>query len=375
MLRAQFERSASAYRVNAFLLCYGSTMNEESQKIIEEYAVLQQKLSDPGFLTSTMKPEIKKLGERFSILQEAKKKMEDIARAEKNLIENEEILKSEKNEEMLALARAEKTELEEIIREKTVSLYALLHPDPDSAIRNIILEIRAGAGGDEAALFASQLLRMYQRFAEKNRWSFEIIDSSPTTTGGFKEVIATINGNGIYQKLRQEMGVHRVQRVPSTEKNGRIHTSTASIAILPEAREVDIEIKPQDIEVEFFRSSGPGGQNVNKVETAVRIIHKPTGVVVTSQQGRSQSKNREQAMTLLRTKLLDARQQEEASKRATERKEQIGSADRSEKIRTYNFPQDRVTDHRINQSWHNIPKIMEGNIEIIIDALKTTNKN
>ncbi|MEK7636188.1 MAG: peptide chain release factor 1 [Patescibacteria group bacterium] len=347
-------------------------MNTEYQKIIEEYAILQQKLNDPAFLTSAMQPDIKKSGERFSILQEATKEIEYLSRAEKNLIENKEILRSEKNEEMLFLARAEKAELEEIIHKKTASIHALLHPDPNSAIRDIILEIRAGAGGDEAALFAGQLLRMYQRFSEKNRWSFEILDSSPTTTGGFKEVVVAVNGNGIYQKLRQEMGVHRVQRVPSTEKNGRIHTSTASVAILPKAQEVDIEIKPQDIEVEFFRSSGPGGQNVNKVETAVRIIHKPTGVVVTSQQGRSQSKNREQAMTLLRTKLLDARQQKEELKRATERKEQIGSADRSEKIRTYNFPQDRITDHRVKESWHNIEDIMEGNIEDIVNALRIT---
>lgn len=237
---------------------------------------------------------------------------------------------------------------------------------PDS----VIMEIRAGAGGDEAALFARSLSDMYARFAAQHNWETVLVTESKSDLGGAKEIIFQISGTGVYQALRHESGVHRVQRIPDTEKSGRIHTSTASVAVLAVARETDIEIKPQDIKIEFFRSSGPGGQNVNKVETAVRIRHMPTGLTVTSQESRSQQKNREQAMTILRSKLLDAQTESAAEKTAAERKSQIGTADRSEKIRTYNFPQDRVTDHRIKKSWHNLPSLMNGNIEQIIEALR-----
>ncbi len=233
-----------------------------------------------------------------------------------------------------------------------------------------ILEIRAGAGGDEAALFAADLLRMYKAYAEKNGWSFALIDESKNDVGGYKEVVGELKGKNIYDLLKYESGGHRIQRIPATEKSGRIHTSTASVAILPVAEEKDLEIKDSDIEVSFSRAGGPGGQNVNKVETAVRILHKPTGLVISSREERSQLKNRERAMQILRSKLLDEkiRKEEEALKR--ERNEQIGTADRSEKIRTYNFLQDRVTDHRIQESWHNIQNIMNGNIDPIIDAFK-----
>jgi len=250
---------------------------------------------------------------------------------------------------------------------------------PSAGQEKLIMEIRAGAGGDEAALFAGSLLHMYTAYAKKRGWDVNLIDSNPTTLGGYKEIIFEITGKDTYKELRHEAGVHRIQRIPETEKNGRIHTSTASVAILKEATETEIEIKPQDVKVEFFRSSGPGGQNVNKVETAVRIYHLPSGLVVTSQESRSQQKNRAGAMTLLRSRLLDAKTQEEAKKKSLERKQQIGTGDRSEKIRTYNFPQDRVTDHRIKESWHNIESIMEGNIDSIIegfgDSKSSTNKN
>ena len=235
--------------------------------------------------------------------------------------------------------------------------------------QNVIMEIRAGAGGTEASLFARSLADMYSRFAAKRGWETTLINESKSDLGGIKETVFEINGAGAYETLRHESGVHRVQRIPETEKSGRIHTSTASVAVLPKAREVDVEIQPQDIKIEFFRSSGPGGQNVNKVETAVRIYHLPTGLIVTSQESRSQQKNREAAMTLLRSKLYDAKMQMEAKKMAAERRSQIGTADRSEKIRTYNFPQDRLTDHRIKESWHNLPSIMDGNIDAIVESL------
>ena len=239
------------------------------------------------------------------------------------------------------------------------------------APQGVILEIRAGVGGEEAALFAHRLFDMYSRFAAKRGWRMTILNESKSGRDGYKEVIAEINGSGAYDALHFESGVHRVQRIPETEKSGRVHTSTASVAILPVAAETDIAIKHQDIKIEFFRSSGPGGQNVNKVETAVRIYHLPTGLIVTSQDSRSQQKNRETAMTLLRSRLLASQQEQEAKKTAADRRAQIGTGDRSEKIRTYNFPQDRITDHRIKQSWHNLPSIMDGNIEQIVESLRT----
>ncbi|MEK7559996.1 MAG: PCRF domain-containing protein, partial [Patescibacteria group bacterium] len=235
-----------------------------------------------------------------------------------------------------------------------------------------LIEIRAGAGGDEAALFAADLFKMYQSYALKKGWRFFIIDESKNDLGGYKEAVAEIDGKNIYNVLKYESGVHRIQRVPATEKSGRIHTSTASVAILPVAEEKELEKKDADLEVSFSRAGGPGGQNVNKVETAVRILHKPSGLVVSSREERSQLKNRERAMEVLRSKLLDEkiRKEEEAVRR--ERKEQIGTADRSEKIRTYNFLQDRITDHRLKQSWHNINNILSGNLDTIIEAFSTS---
>ena len=241
---------------------------------------------------------------------------------------------------------------------------------PAGAPQGVILEIRAGVGGEEAALFARRLFDMYGRFGAKRGWRVALLNESKSERSGYKEVVAEINGIGAYEALRFESGVHRVQRIPETEKSGRVHTSTASVAVLPVATDTDITIRPQDIKIEFFRSSGPGGQNVNKVETAVRIYHLPTGLIVTSQDSRSQQKNRETALTLLRSRLLAAQQEQEAKKTAASRRAQIGTGDRSEKIRTYNFPQDRLTDHRIKKSWHNLAFIMNGNIDAITDALQ-----
>jgi len=235
-------------------------------------------------------------------------------------------------------------------------------------INKIILEVRAGAGGDEASIFAADLVGMYQRYAQKKGWKFLELDSSQSSLGGYKTFVGSLSGEGVYRALKNESGVHRVQRIPATEKNGRVHTSTASVAILPFVEQSTVSINPADLEISFFRSSGPGGQNVNKVETAVRIVHKPTGIVVSSQSERAQNANREHAMSVLRSKLYEAMQQQQASSVGALRREQIGTMDRSEKIRTWNFPQDRITDHRIGKKWHNIPKILGGDLDPIVNA-------
>jgi len=232
--------------------------------------------------------------------------------------------------------------------------------------QSVIIEIRAGAGGNEAALFAADLYRMYTRFAEKQSWKTKLLSSSKSEFKGFKEVVFQINGEDVYNKIKQEAGVHRVQRIPETEKSGRIHTSTASIAVLPQVQSKEVEIRSDDIRTDTFRASGPGGQNVNMRSTAVRLTHIPTGIVVNSQDERNQGANRENAMNILRSKIYLLKMEKQRQKLGQERKDQIGNADRSEKIRTYNFPQDRITDHRINKKWHNIEKILDGNLNLII---------
>lgn len=235
---------------------------------------------------------------------------------------------------------------------------------------NIIIEIRAGTGGEEAALFAADLFRMYSKFAEKQGWKVRILDSNASSLRGVKEIVFKIGGEKVYEKLKQEGGVHRVQRIPETEKSGRIHTSTATVAVLPEIESTKIDIKPNDLKISSFRASGPGGQYVNKTESAIRIIHVPSGITVASQTERNQASNKENALSILRSKLYSLKMEKESQQIGQERKSQIGTAERSEKIRTYNFPQDRLTDHRIKKSWHNLEEIMEGKLEPIISALK-----
>lgn len=279
---------------------------------------------------------------------------------------------SEKDAAMAGLAREElaalKNQKESILKE----MESILASDKaDEEFPNeIILEVRAGAGGEEAALFAQTLAMMYRKYAESKGWSFSVIHESKSPLGGYKEAVFEVRGKNVYKELRFETGVHRIQRVPETEKMGRVHTSTASVAILPIRKKTTIEIKPADIEIEFSRSGGAGGQNVNKVETAVRLIHKPTGIDVRSTAERSQQKNRDRAMSILIAKLEVLKDEEEAKKFSAERKEQIGTADRSEKIRTYNILQDRITDHRIKESWHNIEKILAGEIGPIVEAME-----
>jgi len=274
--------------------------------------------------------------------------------------------------EMAALAREElatlKQQQDRIIGELKLSLL----PKDTSAAKDAIVEIRAGTGGEEAALFAADLYRMYGRYAQSRGWQVELIDSSQTEKGGFKEIVFEIKGKGAFGRLKYERGVHRVQRVPTTEASGRIHTSTATVAVLPEAEEIEIKINPDDIKMDFFRSGGAGGQNVNKVTTAVRLTHLPTGIVATCQDERSQIKNRTKAMAVLRARLYDREQRKQLQETTEDRRSQIGSGERAEKIRTYNFPQDRITDHRISLTLHNLPRIMDGELDDLIDALATS---
>jgi len=286
----------------------------------------------------------------------------------RELVENREMAKGD--DELAEMARMEVPELEKRCEqlERDVQL-ALLPPDPNED-RDAIMEIRAGTGGDEAAIFAGDLYRMYCRYAETVGLKIESLESSPSDLGGFREVIFKVSGESVFRKLRFESGVHRVQRVPATETQGRIHTSAATVAVLPEAEEVDFELKPDEVRIEVCRAGGPGGQGVNTTDSAVQVMHITTGTIVRCQDGRSQQKNKEKALTILRSRLLERKQREEAEKYSAHRKSQIGTGDRSEKIRTYNFPQNRVTDHRIELTLYNLDRFMEGDISEIIDALQ-----
>ena len=279
------------------------------------------------------------------------------------------MVREETDPDLRELAKAEAARLQERMAEMEAELRTLLMPRDPFDERNIIVEVRAGAGGDEAGLFAAELFRMYARYAERRRWKAEVLSSSSTGVGGFKEIIFGIAGQGAYSRLKYESGVHRVQRVPVTESSGRIHTSTATVAVLPEAEEVDIAIRPDELEIGTYRAGGAGGQNVNKVETAVRIKHLPTGIVVACQDERSQFQNREKAMRILRAHLLERAEREQAEAIAKQRRQQVGTAQRSEKIRTYNYPQNRVTDHRIGLNLHRLEVILDGDLDQFIEAL------
>ncbi len=284
-------------------------------------------------------------------------------------IEEAEALSREADPELRQLAAAEKAGLVERQARLLREIEHMLIPKDPRDERNVIVEIRAGAGGDEAALFAGDLLRLYIRYAERHGWKSELLSGSPTGLGGFKEAVLAIGGRGAYSRLKYESGVHRVQRVPATEASGRIHTSTATVAVLPEAEDVDVTIRPDEIRVDTYRAGSAGGQNVNKVETAVRITHLPTGIVIACQDERSQHQNREKAMRILRAHLLERAIEQQQAEIAQARRRQVGTAERSEKIRTYNFPQDRVTDHRIGKTLHDLPSVLDGDLDDLIDAL------
>lgn len=344
-------------------------MFEKLETVVEKYHELTKKVADPDVIANqeVWRKHMKEMGEIEPVVhkyEEYKKAVEDLEFA-KDLVE------SEDDEELRDMAKAEVGEVEEKLEQITADLKVLLIPKDPNDEKNVILEIRAGTGGDEAALFGGDLLRMYTRYAERHRWALEIMDMNDTGIGGVKEAEVMIKGKGAYSRLKFESGVHRVQRVPETEAAGRIHTSAATVAVLPEVDDVEVNIDPNDVKVDVYRASGNGGQCVNTTDSAVRLTHLPTGIVVTCQDEKSQIKNRAKAMTVLKARIYDKMQQEQNAKIAAERKDQVGSGDRSERIRTYNFPQSRVTDHRIGLTLYKLDQIMDGDLDEIIDALNT----
>ena len=344
-------------------------MLEKLEQIEQNYEELNQQLSSPD-ITSDINA-YTKLMKQHRALGEIVEKYREVKKLQDNLAGAREVLEATEDAEMRELAELEIADLEGNLEQGEADLKILLIPKDPNDEKNVILEIRAGTGGDEATLFAAEILRMYARYAESQGWKMDIMDSSDTGVGGLKEAFAMIEGDSVYSRMRFESGVHRVQRVPQTESSGRIHTSAITVAVLPEAEEVDVQIDPNDLRIDTFCSSGPGGQSVNTTYSAVRITHQPTGLVVSMQDEKSQIKNRDKAMKVLRARLQEIEEKKQHEEMASERKSMVGSGDRSEKIRTYNFKENRVTDHRIGLTLHQLEMIMGGDLDQIIEPLIT----
>lgn len=351
-------------------------MFKKLEELEKKYEELNKNLSDPKIIANQV--EFQKCAKLHSDISKVVLKYIEYKNVAKEIEENLKMLTEEKDVEFKKLINEELERLEGKKENLKTKLQELMFPKDPYDQKDIIVEIRAGAGGDEAALFASDLFRMYSRFAENNGWKTEVMSSSPTGSGGFKEIIFNVAGKEVYGKLKYESGVHRVQRVPVTESSGRIHTSTVTVAILPEAEEVEVNINPNDLRIDTFHSTGHGGQSVNTTDSAIRITHLPTGLVVSCQDEKSQFKNKAKALMVLRARLLDMAEREKHDELALKRKNQVGTGDRSERIRTYNFPQNRITDHRIGLNLHNLEEVLEGNLNDLVtnlsEKLKTGSK-
>jgi|TARA_B100000315_G_scaffold254809_1_gene296655 peptide chain release factor 1 len=342
---------------------------EKLNRVVARHDELRDTMATQTDLDSQ---ELQRIAKEFAELTDVVKAVEEFRAMEAEIQDLADLIADPDTDgEMRTMAEEEFNELKHKIPEKEREIQLLLLPKDAADEKNAILEVRAGTGGDEAALFAAELFRMYQRYAEQHKWKFEPIDINETGIGGFKEASANITGKGVFAKLKFESGVHRVQRVPETESQGRVHTSAATVAVLPEAEEVDVHIDQRDLRIDTYRAQGAGGQHVNKTDSAIRITHLPTNIVVQCQDGKSQHKNRAQAMKMLRSKLYETERAEKDAARAADRKNQVGSGDRSERIRTYNFPQGRITDHRINLTLYKLDRAMEGDLDEVIDALAT----
>ena len=342
-------------------------MFDKLESLENRFKELEKLMSDPEIIND--QETFKEYSKEYSSLKEIIEKYNEYKKVKEDLEDARELLDEEADDEMKDSFKQEVEELEDKKASLEEEIKMLMVPKDPNDDKNVFVEIRAGTGGDEAALFAGDLFRMYSKYAELNNWKVEIVDSHQTDMKGFKEVVFFVKGKGAYSKLKYESGVHRVQRIPSTESGGRIHTSTATVAVLPEAEDVDVELEQKDLRIDTFCSTGPGGQSVNTTQSAVRITHEPTGIVVSCQDEKSQHKNNAKAMRVLKARLLDKYQQEKDEEEAEARKSQVGSGDRSERIRTYNYPQGRVTDHRINLTLHKLENILEGEIEELIEKL------
>jgi len=347
-------------------------MLEKYESVKNEYDKISEKLSHPEVMSNMA--EFQSLSKRQAFLLPLLEKLELLKKIQSQVEEAEKIIKIEVNTEMIAMAEDEVAKLQKEKGKLIHEIEFLMIPKDENDTRNVIMEIRAGTGGEESALFAAELFKAYSKFAENHHWQISIMNSNTTSIGGFKEVIFEVKGKEVYKFFKYESGTHRVQRIPETESAGRVHTSAITVAVLPEAGEVEVDINPQDLKIDVFRSQGAGGQSVNTTDSAVRITHIPSGMVVTCQDERSQIKNRAKAMTILQSRLLIIKEEEERKKRGEERKMQVGTGDRSEKIRTYNFPQNRITDHRINFSIYDIEGFMAGNIDSLVDQLAKVDK-